>query len=138
MDNPVDQFIEIAPDCELEAAVVPRERNGKPSIATIEYELLACRPYHYTLEELKFATYLRRNEIPPAEAKARHRQLWEACFAKPYACMRASPLTKQYGFGAHYDARGRIALYPVESEAYRRFVADRSLKKYRAMRGKRA
>jgi hypothetical protein len=52
--------------------------------------------------------------------------------------MRASPLTKQYGWGAHYDEKGRIAIYAVESKEYRRFVKDKNIKKYSAMRSKRA
>jgi hypothetical protein len=137
MSNPVNQFIEIAPDCDLKAAVVPQTKNGKPTIATIEYELLSGKPYGYTLEELKFATHLKHKQIPPAEVKARRPQLWAEYFAKPCACMRASPLTKQYGWGAHYDAQGGIALYAVESEEYRRFVKDKSMKKFFAMRSKR-
>lgn len=137
MSNPVNQFIEIAPDSPTLHAIVPQPKNGKPSIATIEYELLSGKPYGYTLKELKFATHLKHKQIPPAEANARRQQLWDEFFAKPYACMRASPLTKQYGWGAHYDVNGKIALYAVESEEYRRFVSDKNIKKYFAMRSKR-
>jgi hypothetical protein len=51
--------------------------------------------------------------------------------------MRASPLTKQYGWGAHYDEAGRIALYAVQSEEYRRFSRDTTVRKFSAMRSKR-
>jgi len=135
--NPLNQFIEIAPDSPTQIAIVPQEKNGKPSIATIEYELLNSKPYGYTLEELKFATHVRHKHIPPAEQKTNRQQLWSEFFAKPYACMRASPLTKQYGWGAHYDKQGKIAIYAVDSEEYRRFVNDHSLKKYFAMRSQR-
>lgn len=138
MDNPLNQFIEIAPDCELKAAIVPQEKNGKPSIATIEYELLTGKPYHYTLEELKFATHVNHKQIPPGEVKARRPQLWDEYFAKPCACMRASPLTKQYGWGAHYDGQGRIAIYPVEGKDYQRFVKDKRIRKFFAMRSSKA
>jgi hypothetical protein len=138
VDNPVDQFIEIAPDSPTQQVIVPQDRNGKRSIACIEYELLSGKPYHYTLAELKFATHLLHKQIPPAEVKALLPRLQQAFFAKPYACMRASPLTKQYGWGAHYDENGKIAIYPVESKEYRRFVKDKNIKKYSAMRSKRA
>jgi len=36
-----NQFIEIAPDCLLKEAVIPLKKDAKPSIATIEYELLS-------------------------------------------------------------------------------------------------
>jgi len=136
--NPVNQFIEIAPDCALKAAVVPKCNRKKQTIAAIEHELLSSKPYGHTLEQLKFAVHARHKRIPAAELKARRRQLWDDFFAKPYACMRASPLTRQYGWGAHYDQNGKIAIYAVESKEYRRFVNDKNVKKYFAMRGKRA
>lgn len=138
MDNPLNQFIEIAPDSPTDKAIVPQERNGKPTIATIEYELLRSKPYAYTLAELKFATHVKHKQIAPAELEAQGKQLREAFFAKPYACMRASPLTKQYGWGAHYDEKGGIAIYPVEGKEYHRFVDDKSVKKFTAMRSKKA
>ena len=138
MNDPVDQFIEIAPDSPTQKSIVPQQKNGKPTIATIEYELLSSKPYAYTLAELKFATHVKHKQIAPAELRAQGKQLREAFFAKPYACMRASPLTKQYGWGAHYDEKGGIALYPVEGKEYQRFVADKSVKKFTAMRSKKA
>jgi hypothetical protein len=135
--NPVDQFIEIAPDSPTDRSIIPQDRNGKKSIAVIEYELLSAKPYGYTLEELKFATHVLHKQIPPAELKSHGKQIRDAYFAKPYACMRASPLTRKYGWGAHYDKEGRIAIYPVESREYRRFVDDKTLRKYFAMRSKR-
>jgi len=138
MDNPVNQFIEIAPDCEARTAIVPLDKGEKRSIAAIEYELLNSKPYKYTLAELKFATHALHKQIPPAELKAHQQQLREEFFAKPYACMRASPLTKKYGWGAHYDEQGRIAIYPVEGKEYQRLAKDKSIKKYSAMRSKRA
>lgn len=144
MDNPLNQFIEIAPDSPTDKAIVPQQKNGKPTIATIatiatiEYELLSSKPYVYTLAELKFATHVKHKQIPPAELKAHGKQLREAFFAKPCACMRASPLTKQYGWGAYYDEQGRIAIYPVESKEYQRFVKDKGIRKFTAMRSKKA
>lgn len=136
--KPINQFIEIAPDSPTRKAIVPQEKNGKPSIASIEYELLHGKPYHYTLQELKFATHLKHKQISPVEVKARRQQLWDEYFSRHYACMRASPLTRKYGWGAHYDEKGRIAIYPVESREYRQFVEDTRIRKYFAMRSKKA
>jgi hypothetical protein len=72
------------------------------------------------------------------ELKARRRELWQAFFAQPRACMRSSPLAKTYGWGLHFNAEGKVALVPVESTDYKRLVDDRSVKQTRAMRGKRA
>jgi hypothetical protein len=135
--NPVNQFIEIAPDCTLKTAVIPQERKGRRSIAGIEYDLLSAQPYRYTLEELKFAVHLQHKQISDAELSTHRAELWDKLFAKPCACMRASPLTKQYGWGAHYDEAGRIALYAVQSEEYRRFSRDTTVRKFSAMRSKR-
>lgn len=136
--NPVNQFIEIASDSPASKAVVPQDKGGKRSIASIECDLLSDKPYGYTLEELKFATYLQHKQIPPAELKVHRKQLWDEYFAKPCTCMRASPLTKQYGWGAHYDENGKITIYAAESQKYQDFVNDKSIKKYSAMRSKRA
>lgn len=138
MENPVDQFIEIAPDSPTQHSIVPKPRNGKPTIATIEYELLSGKPYVYTLAELKFATHVKHKQIPAAELKTHGQRLRDEFFAKPHACMRASPLTKQYGWGAHYDEKGGIAIYPVEGKDYQRFVKDKNIRKFSAMRSKKA
>lgn len=136
--NPVNQFIEIAPDCALMEANVPQHKGEKTSIASIEYELLSSKPYGYTLEELKFATHVQHKQIMPAELKSHRKQLWDAYFSKPHACMRASPLTKQYGWGAHYDENGKIAIFAVNSKEYQQLVKNKNIKKYAAMRSKRA
>jgi hypothetical protein len=136
--NPIDQFIEIAPDSPTAKSIVPQNKGAKRTIAAIEYELLSGKPYGYTLEELKFATYVQHKQISPAELKAHRQQLWNEYFAKPYACMRASLLTKKYGWGAHYDEHGKIAIYPVEGKEYQRFVKDKNLRKFSAMRSKKA
>jgi hypothetical protein len=36
--------------------------------------------------------------------------------------MRASPLPKKYGWGVHYDAEGKLAIYGVETADYQRFA----------------
>lgn len=136
--DPANQFIEIAPDCPLKEAVIPLNRNAKKTIATLEYELLSSKPYSYSLQELKFATYVQQMQISPIELKMQRRQLLEEFLTKPYACMRASPLTKKYGWGAHYDEHGKIAIYAVGSKEYSRLVADKTVNKFFAMRSKRA
>lgn len=137
MDNPINQFIEIAHDSPTQQSRVPQTKGDKPTIATIEYELLSSQPYVYTLAELKFATHVKHKQIPVADLEAEEKQLREAFFAKPYACMRASPLTKQYGWGAHYDEKGGIAIYPVEGKEYQNLANDEGIKKFFAMRNKR-
>ncbi len=133
-----NQFIEIAPDCTLKEAVVPLNKGLKKSIATIEYEMLSNKPYAYTLQELKFLTYVQQKQISPIELKTQRKQLLDEFLTKPYACMRASPLTKKYGWGAHYDEQSKIAIYAVGSKEYLRLVADKNVNNFFAMRSKRA
>jgi hypothetical protein len=66
------------------------------------------QPYHYTLSELKFATWVSHEQIPAEELKTNRRALLDTFFAKSYASMRTSPLTRQIGWGAHYYMQRRI------------------------------
>jgi hypothetical protein len=140
MDPIADTFVLVALDCPVRAAVVPPGRASGPTVAGIEYELLTARPYALTLEDLIFETHVRRAGLSKAEARSRADEIRKALFAKPHACMRASPLPKKYGWGVHYDGKGRLALYGVESAEYRRFASGgvRDVKLVAAMRSKRA
>lgn len=66
--------------------------------------------------------------------------LWAgyANFSKGQACLRASPLTKRYGWGIHSNEEGKIAIYGADTEEYRQFVLDKTVEKKKAMRNKRA
>jgi hypothetical protein len=132
-------FVLVAPDCPVASAEVPAPRGGKATVATLQYELLTARPYTLTLEDLIFEVHVRRAELPAAELEARGTEIRAALFSKSHPCMRASPLPKRYGWGVHHDAEGRIALYAVESEAYRRFAsgAVEGIEIVLAMRSKR-
>lgn len=107
------------------------------TVAVLEHELLASNPYRYTQEALQFAVHVRRRAIPEDDLAARRGELWAELFSKPMPCLRASPLPKRYGWGIHYDTEGRIDIYPVESEAYRRFSQNPRLTQLLAMRNKR-
>lgn len=135
-----DTFVLVAPDCPVTTAVVPAAKGDTPTVAVVQYALLTEKPYSHTLEDLIFETHIRRAGISKAEAKARASAIRAELFARPHACMRASPLPKKYGWGVHHDAAGRIALVAVESEEYRRFAAGRvkGVAVVAAMRSKRA
>ena len=47
--------------------------------------------------------------------------------AKGQPCMRASPLTKRYGWAAHYDAEGKLALVDPASPDFAALEADPDL-----------
>lgn len=113
-------------------AEVPVSKNGKPTVASMQYQMIAENPYQYTSDDVIFTVHALRNNI---EATAQER---EAFFAKGQPCLRSSPLGKRYGWGVHSDAEGRVALYALESEEYRKFAKDAQLKQTKAMRSSRA
>jgi hypothetical protein len=113
--------------------VVPPIKGDKKSVANLQFELIQEHPYTYTSDDVLFAVFAARNGIPQdklAEERARF-------FAKGQPCLRASPLPKRYGWGIHNNAEGKVAMYPVESEAYQTLVADEAVAKTKAMRSKR-
>ncbi|WP_141653161.1 DUF6157 family protein [Phenylobacterium immobile] len=57
--------------------------------------------------------------------------------AKSRACLRASPLVNQCGFGLHHAAAGRVALYGRETDAYRNLSRRNDLKVVAGMRSAR-
>lgn len=116
--NYYDTFIQVAPDCPVRSSVVPAAKGDRKTIPVIQYELLAEHPYTYTQEDLQFEVYVRHKSIPTDDLPARRAEF----FQKSQPCLRSSPLAKQYGWGLHFNAEGKIALYPVESEEYRQFT----------------
>jgi hypothetical protein len=118
-----DAFIQVAPDCPAEIAIVPTPKRGARTVASTEYELLSDSPYRYTQDDLIFAVHVLRHGISADELALRGAEIRAELFRKPHPCMRASPLPKQYGWGVHYDGEGRIAIYGRESPEYRAFVA---------------
>ncbi|UPK69093.1 DUF6157 family protein [Chitinophaga filiformis] len=131
--NYYNTFIEVAEDCPVKAAEVPPMR-GEKTIANIEFELLIDNPYEFTSDDVLFHVYAAKNRLKTKEFDVEREQF----FSKGQACFRASPLTKRYGWGAHFDAEGRMAIYAVESDEYQRFSKDRSLTQMKAVRSKKA
>jgi hypothetical protein len=125
-------FITIAPDCPTAESVPPA---NPASIAGLEYALLMESPYGLTGDELIFAVYLRHKKI---DRRTNLDVVKAAVFSKPHPCLRASMLPKRYGWGVHYDERGRIALYGAETNEYRRFTACERLKIIPAIRNRKS
>jgi hypothetical protein len=127
-----DTFIAVADDCRAKAAVVPQPRAGKATVAVIHYELLAGHAYELTQEDVLWQTHVRVKALAATTAKLR-----AAFFAKDQPCLRTSPLARTYGWGFHFDPAGKVAVYAVESDAYRRLAgrAARQLKALRSSRG---
>ena len=128
--NYFETFIEVADDCPASHGEVPKSRGDKKSIAEMQYELLAKNPYKFTSDDVLFQVFADRNDLTPSEYEAARKEY----FSKGQACLRASPLTKRYGFGIHADENGKVALYGVETDEYREFINNPEIKKVKAMR----
>jgi len=116
--NYYDTFITVSPDCPAERGIIPPEKKNGRTKPAIEYDLVANSPYTYTQEELLFRTHVLHKGIPTDELAAREAEIRNEFFSKPMACLRASMLPKKYGWGLHFDSKGRIALIARESAEY--------------------
>lgn len=135
--NYFQTLIAVADDCPVTTSVVPVERGGKKTVAVLQYELLAVSPHVYTQEDVLFEGWVQRQNLPRrSEAEVARQRT--AFFARPRACLRASPLPKQYGWGLLFDQQGRVALCPMESEAYEQLLASNTVTVLKAPRSRRA
>lgn len=132
--NYENTLIEVAEDCLVNKAEIPTLKGYRKSIAYLQFELLYENPYKFTSDDVFFLVFAGRNQLSKSEFETER----EKFFSKGQACFRASPLTKRYGFGIHSDDKGRVAIFAMESEEYAKFLADKSIKKVKAMRSKSA
>jgi hypothetical protein len=133
----IDTFIQVAADCPVTGGVVPTMRGKKKPAHMIQYELISRNPYLYTQEDVLWETHVRHKDLPDSQVTP------DQCrefLRKPQPCLRASALPKKYGWGFHFDREGKVALYAMESEEYRRFIepAGDGPELLPAMRSKRA
>ncbi|MGG6362539.1 DUF6157 family protein [Peribacillus frigoritolerans] len=126
-------LIIISEDSKVSSGKVPVIKNGKPTIAYIEHDLINNNPYKFTQEDVQFKTYLIKNQMEAENAA----ELREQFFSKSKACFRASPLVKNYGWGIHYNNQGKIAIYDVNSEMYNQLLKQDDITKLKGMRSKR-
>lgn len=127
-------FIKVAEDCPVAESEIPVSKRASVPIHVFQYELLSKYPYKLNHEELIFEVYLRQNGYPENISDQEAENIREKLFSKGHPCLRASALTKRYGFGAHYDEDGKIALYPVESTEYISLMKKPGITKLSAMR----
>lgn len=129
--NYTETFITASADSTATAGTTPTKAG---TVAQIQHALLLAQPYHFTSDDLLFEVHAIRNHI----AQKDREQARAAFFAKSQACLRASPLVKQFGWGIHHDAKAKIAAYGVETDAYRSFCGSKELKTVAGMRSRRA
>lgn len=130
-------FIQVAEDCPVSHSIIPEAKGPKAPKHLIEYELLTDNPYTYTHDDLVFEVFVRQKNISQEELHENGEQMRAEFLAKGQPCLRASSLTKKYGWGAHYNEEGKIALYGMETEEYKKFVQTEGIKLYKGMRSSR-
>lgn len=128
--NHPNLFIEVAEDCPAEQGEVPPHKGDAKTVATMQFELLHGHPYQYTSDDVVFQVYADRHDLTKKEYKEARARF----FSKGQPCLRTSALTKRYGWGVHSDADGKIALYGRDSQEYKAFSKDQSLRVVKAMR----
>lgn len=127
-------FILVAEDCPATAGEVPPVNPTKMSKAALEYELLSSQPYVWSQDMLNYEVHRRQKTQLGVEPLSE-----EAFFGKEHPCLRASPLTKRYGWGAHYDEHGTIALFALGSDTYvEKSTPEQGRRVLKAMRSSRA
>ena len=136
--NCFDTFIQVAEDCPACTGEEPPARAGNPTVAGLQYRMIAEAPYKYTSDDVIFATSAGGRQLDAKATKKERSLARDEFFSRGQACMRSSGLGKRFGWGVHADAEGRIAIYAVDSKRYQTLARDSGLKQVRAMRAKRA
>lgn len=131
--NYFNTFIEVAPDCPVLEAEAPIAKNDKPTVASMQFDMVVNNPYKYTSDDIIFQVFADRKDITESEREEARQQF----FSKGQPCLRASPLTKRYGWGVHSNAEGKVAIYNMNTDEYEKFVNDDSIAKVKAMKSKR-
>lgn len=131
--NYINTFIEIAEDSPTSIAEVPPLKAGNKTAANLQFEMVIDHPYKYTSDDVLFHVFAVKNNISKSDLKAER----EKFFSKGQPCLRTSTLTKRYGWGVHANEAGKIALYGVDSDEYKKLAKDKSLQHVKAMRSKR-
>lgn len=120
--NYYDTFIVVADDCTLSKAEIPPLKEPKTA-ARIEYDMLIENPYQYTSDDVLYEANGNRRGISREEF-----------FSKGQACFRASALIKRYGWGLHCNKEGKIAIYAMDSDEYKRLSSAEDIKQIKGIR----
>lgn len=130
--NYKDTFIEVAEDCPVAQGEIPPVKGEARTIANLQFDLVYENPYRFTSDEVLFQVHAIRNDLTANELPTER----EKFFSKGQACLRASPLSKRYGWGIHHDSEGRVALFGRETDGYEKFRGDKQLQVVKAMRSR--
>lgn len=128
--NYFNTFIEIADDCPISNSEIPPVKGENRTVVNIQFEMISKNPYTYTSDDVLFQVYADKNDLIHSEYKAAR----DHFFSKGQPCFRASPLTKRYGWGIHYNKDGKMAIYGADSAEYENFKKDNTIKLIKAMK----
>ncbi len=127
--NYTNTLITVAGDYKHDHAIIAKQGT----IGALQLDLISKKPYQITSDDLLFSIHSARNNLDENDANQRNQ-----FFAKPMACLRASPLVKTLGYGVHHDENSKIAVFPIESADYKSLLEDNNIQKVAGMRSKRA
>lgn len=128
--NYENTFIAVAEDCPATTGEMPPIKGNKKTAANIQFDMVYDHPYKYTSDDVLFHVFAQKNDISKNELKAAREQF----FSKGQPCLRASPLTKRYGWGVHANEEGKIAIYALDTPEYNKLIKDKTLTVVKAMR----
>jgi len=128
--NYTNTFIEIADDCPISNGEIPPQKGEAKTVANIQFEMISKNPYIFTSDDILFQVFADKKDLTKSEYKEAREQF----FSKGQPCFRASPLTKRYGWGVHYDKDGKMAIYGADSVEYKKLSKDKNLKVIKAMK----
>lgn len=128
--NYTNAFIEVADDTPAREGEMPPVKGDARTIANIQFDILYEHPYEFTSDDVIFQAYVIKQGLKKTELKAAREQF----FSKGQPCLRTSPLARRYGWGIHHDAESKVAIYPLGSKEYQKFVKDKKLEHTMAMR----
>ncbi len=130
--NYSNTFIVIADDCPVSNGEVPPLKGDSKTAANIQFEMISRHPYQYTSDDILFQVFADKNDL----TKAEYKKAREDFFSKGQPCFRASPLTKRYGWGVHYNKDGKMAIYSAGTAEYKKLMNDKTLQVLKAMKSK--
>ncbi|MBC7866279.1 MAG: hypothetical protein H7X88_01985 [Gloeobacteraceae cyanobacterium ES-bin-316] len=130
--NHKNTFIEVADDCPVRAGETPAAKENSKTIAHMQFEMISKNLYKFTSDDILFFVFADRTNLKKGEYKKAREQF----FSKGQPCLRASPLTKRYGWGIHFDKQGLVALVGCETAEYKKLYNDSTITKVKAMSSK--